>query len=82
MAALLLILMLAGVSASVLAEEISSDGSSLRVGTTVEPGATVYGAGSFVVPVAATDVLSVLVVEPFRYTEHLFTDVEDLLGPR
>ncbi|MCE3223189.1 MAG: exported protein of unknown function [Nitrospira sp.] len=34
MAALLLILMLAGVSASVLAEEISSDGSSLRVGTT------------------------------------------------
>ena len=33
MAALLLILILAGLSASVLAEEISSDGPSLRVGT-------------------------------------------------
>lgn len=35
---------------------------------TVGPGATVCGAGSFVVPAADTDVLAVLVVEPRRHT--------------
>jgi hypothetical protein len=47
----------------------------------VEPGATVHGARSFDVPVGATDDLAVLVVEPRRYTEHLFTDIEVLLPP-
>lgn len=54
----------------------TSDQLTVRVPTTVEPGQTVHGAGSFVVPVAATGTLSVLAVEPRRYTEHLFTDVE------
>lgn len=59
----------------------TSDQLTLHFPTTVEPGATVDGAASFVVPVAATDILAVLVVEPFRYTEHLFTEIEHLLRP-
>lgn len=57
----------------------TSDQLTLRVPTSVPTGATVHGASSFIVPVAATDALAVLVVEPRRYTEHLFTDVERLL---
>ena len=59
----------------------SDDQLTVRVPPSIEPGATVHGASSFVVPVAETDDLAVLVVEPFRYTEHLFTDVEVLFDP-
>ena len=57
----------------------SSDQLTLQVPTTVEPGVTVLGAGSFAVPVTATGALAVLAVEPRRFTEHLFTDVQVLL---
>jgi hypothetical protein len=51
----------------------------LRAPTRVEQGATVAGAVSFAVPSAALGDLAVLVVEPRRFTEHLFTDVQVLL---
>jgi hypothetical protein len=52
----------------------------LRVPARVEQGATVEGAVSFAVPSTALGDLAVLVVEPRRFTEHLFTDVHLLLG--
>ena len=58
----------------------TSDRLTVRIPTSVASGETVVGATSFVVPVAATEELAVLVVEPFRFTEHLFTDVQLLLG--
>lgn len=53
----------------------------LTVPTTVEAGEAVGGAVSFAVPTASMGELAVLAVEPRRYTEHLFTDVERLLAP-
>lgn len=58
----------------------TSDQLTRRIPPSVDAGATVHGAHSFAVPVAELDVLAVLVVEPRRYTEHLFTDVQELLG--
>lgn len=57
----------------------TSDQLTLQAPTRVNRGATVRGAVSFAVPTSEVDVLAVLVVEPRRYTEHLFTDVQDLL---
>lgn len=62
---------------------VGSDELTVLVPAEVPSGATVHGARSFAVPVGETDTLSVLVVEPRRFTEHLFTDVQVLLdrGP-
>jgi hypothetical protein len=53
-----------------------------NVPTQVDQGATVDGAVSFAVPAVALDEIAILVVEPRRYSEHLFTDVDALLDPR